>query len=110
MKDKELIETSNNENNSDNLSLSLEQINSKIMRLTKSVPELEHSKKMFGRTGSQYTSQLMSLTMLGDGPYHYIYYYFYPLVYSIPILLGYIPIFLQIILPWPVLQYWENNL
>ena len=72
MKDKELIETSNNENNSDNLSLSLEQINSKIMQLTKSVPELEHSKKMFGRTGSQYTSQLMSLTMLGDGPYHYM--------------------------------------
>ncbi len=72
MKDKELIETSNNENNSDNLSLSLEQINSKIMQLTKSVPELEHSKKMFGRTGSQYTSQLMSLTMLGDGPFHYM--------------------------------------
>ena len=72
MKNNELIETSNNENNSDNLPLTLDQINSKIMKLTKSVPELEHSQKMFGRTNSQYTSQLMSLTMLGDGPYHYM--------------------------------------
>ena len=27
---------------------------------------------MFGRTNSQYTSQLMSMTMLGDGPYHFM--------------------------------------
>ena len=72
MKNNELIETPNNVNNSDNLPLILDQINSKIMKLTKSVPELEHSQKMFGRTNSQYTSQLMSLTMLGDGPYHYM--------------------------------------
>ena len=48
MKNNKLIETPNNENNSDNLPLTLDQINSKIMKLTKSVPELEHSQKMFG--------------------------------------------------------------
>ena len=72
MKDKELIETPNNENNSDNLSLSFEKLDSKILKLIKSVPEFEHSKKMFGRTNSQYTSMLMSMTMLGDGPYHFM--------------------------------------
>ena len=72
MKDKELIETPNNENNSDNLPLSLEKLDSKILKLIKSVPEFEHSKKMFGRQNSQYTSMLMSMTMLGDGPYHFM--------------------------------------
>ena len=72
MKDKELIETSNNENNSDNLPLSLDQINSKIMKISESLPQFKHSKKMFGRNNSQYTSQLMTLTMLGDGPYHFM--------------------------------------
>ena len=50
----------------------LESLQSKILSLTKSLPEFKHSKKMFGRTNSQYTSQLMSLTMLGDGPYHFM--------------------------------------
>ena len=50
----------------------VEDIQSKILNLTKSLPEFKHSKKMFGRTNSQYTSQLMSLTMLGDGPYHFM--------------------------------------
>ena len=68
MKDKELIETSD----SDNLPLSLDKINSKIMKITENLPEFNHSKKMFGRTNSQYTSHLMTLTMLGDGPYHYM--------------------------------------
>ena len=72
MKDKELINTSNNENISDNLPLTTKQINSKILNLIENVPELKHSKKMFGRRNSQYTSQLMSLTMLGDGPYHFM--------------------------------------
>jgi len=35
-------------------------------------PSLNHAKKVFGRMNSQYTSQLMSLTMLGDGPYHFM--------------------------------------
>jgi len=72
MKNKELIKMADNENNSGNLPLSLKQINSKILKLTKSVPELEHSEQMFGRTNSQYTSQLMSISMLGDGPYHFM--------------------------------------
>ena len=50
----------------------VEELQSKILDLTKSLPEFKHSKKMFGRTNSQYTSQLMSLTMLGDGPYHFM--------------------------------------
>ena len=50
----------------------VESLQSKILNLTKSLPEFKHSKKMFGRTNSQYTSQLMSLTMLGDGPYHFM--------------------------------------
>ena len=50
----------------------VEALQSKILSLTKSLPEFKHSKKMFGRTNSQYTSQLMSLTMLGDGPYHFM--------------------------------------
>jgi hypothetical protein len=50
----------------------VENLQSKILSLTKSLPEFKHSKKMFGRTNSQYTSQLMSLTMLGDGPYHFM--------------------------------------
>jgi hypothetical protein len=50
----------------------VEALQSKILNLTKSLPEFKHSKKMFGRTNSQYTSQLMSLTMLGDGPYHFM--------------------------------------
>ena len=50
----------------------VESLQSKILSLTKSLPEFKHSKKMFGRTNSQYTSQLMSLTMLGDGPYHFM--------------------------------------
>ena len=49
----------------------VEELQSKILNLTKSLPEFKHSKKMFGRTNSQYTSQLMSMTMLGDGPYHF---------------------------------------
>jgi hypothetical protein len=48
------------------------ELQSKILNLTKSLPEFKHSKKMFGRTNSQYTSQLMSMTMLGDGPYHFM--------------------------------------
>ena len=79
MKDKELTEISLNENIIDNLPkniipnhLSSKQIDSKILEFTKTIPEFTHSKKMFGRTNSQYTSQLMSLTMLGDGPYHYM--------------------------------------
>ena len=47
-------------------------LQSKILNLTESLPEFKHSKKMFGRQNSQYTSQLMSLTMLGDGPYHFM--------------------------------------
>jgi hypothetical protein len=47
-------------------------LQSKILNLTESLPELKHSKKMFGRQNSQYTSQLMSLTMLGDGPFHFM--------------------------------------
>ena len=50
----------------------VEELQSKILDLTKSLPEFKHSKKMFGRTNSQYTSQLMSMTMLGDGPYHFM--------------------------------------
>ena len=50
----------------------VEELQSKILDLTKSLPEFKHSKKMFGRSNSQYTSQLMSLTMLGDGPYHFM--------------------------------------
>ena len=50
----------------------VEELQSKILNLTKSLPEFKHSKKMFGRTNSQYTSQLMSMTMLGDGPYHFM--------------------------------------
>ena len=50
----------------------VEDIQSKILNLTKSLPGFKHSKKMFGRQNSQYTSQLMSLTMLGDGPYHFM--------------------------------------
>ena len=50
----------------------VEELQSKILNLTKSLPEFKHSKKMFGRSNSQYTSQLMSLTMLGDGPYHFM--------------------------------------
>ena len=50
----------------------VEDLQSKISNLTKSLPEFKHSKKMFGRTNSQYTSQLMSMTMLGDGPYHFM--------------------------------------
>ncbi len=50
----------------------VDSLQSKILSLTKSLPEFKHSKKMFGRTNSQYTSQLMSLTMLGDGPYHFM--------------------------------------
>ena len=50
----------------------VEALQSKILNLTKSLPEFKHSKKMFGRQNSQYTSQLMSLTMLGDGPYHFM--------------------------------------
>ena len=50
----------------------IERLQSKILNITKSLPEFKHSKKMFGRTNSQYTSQLMSLTMLGDGPYHFM--------------------------------------
>lgn len=52
--------------------LDLGQMESKITAFTNSVPQLNHSKKMFGRTNSQYTSQLMSLTMLGDGPFHFM--------------------------------------
>ena len=51
---------------------SVDALQSKILELTKSIPEFKHSKKMFGRTNSQYTSQLMSLTMLGDGPFHFM--------------------------------------
>ena len=51
---------------------SVDVLQSKILELTKSLPEFKHSKKMFGRTNSQYTSQLMSLTMLGDGPFHFM--------------------------------------
>lgn len=47
-------------------------IEEKITALTEAVPELNHAKKIFGRTNSQYTAQLMTLTMLGDGPYHYM--------------------------------------
>ncbi len=50
----------------------VEDIQSKILNLTKSLPGFKHSKTMFGRQNSQYTSQLMSLTMLGDGPYHFM--------------------------------------
>ena len=50
----------------------VEELQSKILDLTKNIPQLKHSKKMFGRTNSQYTSQLMSLTLLGDGPYHFM--------------------------------------
>ena len=50
----------------------VEELQSKILNVTKSLPEFKHSKKMFGRTNSQYTSQLMSMTMLGDGPYHFM--------------------------------------
>ena len=50
----------------------VEALQSKILNLTKSLPGFKHSKKMFGRQNSQYTSQLMSLTMLGDGPYHFM--------------------------------------
>jgi len=50
----------------------VEDIQSKILNLTESLPGFKHSKKMFGRQNSQYTSQLMSLTMLGDGPYHFM--------------------------------------
>ena len=50
----------------------VEDIQSKILNLTKSLPGFKHSKKMFGRQNSQSTSQLMSLTMLGDGPYHFM--------------------------------------
>ena len=50
----------------------VENLQSKILSLTKSLPGFKHSKKMFGRQNSQYTSQLMSLTMLGDGPYHFM--------------------------------------
>ena len=50
----------------------VEVLQSKILNLTKSLPGFKHSKKMFGRQNSQYTSQLMSLTMLGDGPYHFM--------------------------------------
>ena len=51
---------------------SVDALQSKILELTKSIPEFTHSKKMFGRTNSQYTSQLLSLTMLGDGPFHFM--------------------------------------
>ena len=43
MKDKKLIKTPNNENNSDNLPLSLEKLDSKILKLISNVPEFEHS-------------------------------------------------------------------
>jgi len=51
---------------------SVDALQSKILKLTESIPEFKHSKKMFGRLNSQYTSQLMSLTMLGDGPFHFM--------------------------------------
>lgn len=60
------------EKNGERQLLDLGAIESKITAFTEAVPQLSHSKKMFGRTGSQYTSQLMSLTMLGDGPFHFM--------------------------------------
>jgi hypothetical protein len=50
----------------------VEKLKTKISELTKTLPEIKHSKKVFGRQNSQYTAQLMSLTMLGDGPYHFM--------------------------------------
>lgn len=52
--------------------IDLGKIESKISAFTQAIPQLNHSKKMFGRTNSQYTAQLMSLTMLGDGPFHFM--------------------------------------
>lgn len=51
---------------------SLTDIEERISVFTEAIPQLKHSKKMFGRQDSQWTSQLMSLTMLGDGPFHFM--------------------------------------
>ena len=52
--------------------MNFENLESQIIPFTDKIPQLKHSKKMFGRRNSQYTAQLMTLTMLGDGPYHHM--------------------------------------
>ena len=52
--------------------MNIEKLEAQLIPFTDAIPQLKHSKKMFGRRNSQYTAQLMTLTMLGDGPYHYM--------------------------------------